>query len=107
MVHGILTTLQPVKAARDCLLPAAVGGVASIGTPLRLPLAFDGPLLAQGVGVAPDATGQAGGVGRSQGRGLSDDWPDYWHAENVRLQLHQQVVDRRAPVHLEYRQRDA
>ena len=72
--HGRLMWL-PIERAFDRFLPHAVVAVALVGRHCRLELSIEHPVSGD-VGLAlPIADGQAGQVGRAQGRGLGDLWP--------------------------------
>ena len=70
-------------------------------------LAVEGPVAGDVGQVFPVADGQAGQIGRAQGRRFGDDGPADRGVENVGLELHQAVVHRRAAIDLEHGQRQA
>src|SRR5215469_8957542 len=84
--------LYPVQRAVDRLLPARVARRPLLVAPFRQPALGLIPVGAQLVGGGPEAGGQAGRVGGAERGGLGDDGPADRHAEDVRLQLHAQVV---------------
>ena len=65
------------------------------------------PVLAQLVGVLPEADREAGRVRRAERRGLGDDRPADRDAEDVGLDLHAQLVGGDAAVDLEHLEVDA
>src|SRR5581483_8517692 len=92
--------LDPASGSLDRLLPHAVAGLPLVLAPRGIPRAVDLPVPAQLVQVAPEADGQAGAVGGAEGGGLADSRTDDLGAQDVGLQLHQEVVLGGAPVDL-------
>src|SRR3954469_10858228 len=99
--------VEPVEGPRDGLLPELVVLVALGGVHLRLPALVLGPVVADVVLAGPEAGGEARGVRGAQGGGLGHDRPDDRHAEEVGLELHEQVVLDHAAVDLERLEVDA
>ena len=65
------------------------------------------PQRRQFLGALVDARGQARQVGRAQGRGLHAGRAHYGNAQQVGLELHEQVVDAGAAVHAQFADRHA
>src|ERR1044071_1671408 len=103
----VSVSLEPVEGPRHGLLPELVVLVALGGVHRRLPALVLGPVLAQVLLVAPEARREPGRVRRAERGGLGHLRPDDWHAEQVGLELHQQVVLHHAAVDLERFERDA
>src|SRR5919198_626708 len=91
--------LDPAAGAFDGLPPVGVAGLALVLRPLRLEGAVDLPVLAHLVQGRPVADGQPGQVGGAQRGGLLHLRPDDGDAEDVGLQLHEEVVLDAAAVH--------
>src|SRR6266542_3370551 len=99
--------LHPVERAGDGLLPLLVLpidlGLVHPGAPV-LVLAPVGPEV---VDLLPEPDGQARRVGRAERGGLCHGRPDHRHAEDIGLELHQEVVVDHPAVDLQLLQRDA
>src|SRR6266545_67388 len=99
--------LHPVERAGDGLLPLLVLpidlGLVHLGAPV-LVLAPVGPEV---VDLLPEPDGQARRVGRAERRGLRHGRPDHRHAEDVGLELHQEVVVDHPAIDLQLLQGDA
>src|SRR5712691_2754197 len=87
-----LLGLFPVHGSLDCSLPTSIELIALIGAHLRLKCAVNGPVLCQLMLAAPEANRKAGQVGSAQGCRLRNLWSLHRHAENIGLELHEQVV---------------
>src|SRR5450759_985187 len=99
--------LRPVEGPRDGLLPERVLLVAERRVHLGLPGLVLGPVGAKVLDLGPVADREAGGVGRAEGCRLGNLRADDRDAQDVRLELHEQVVEDHAAVDLEGRQRNA
>jgi hypothetical protein len=94
-----VTALNPSRVTAPLRAAAGVGGVGRGAVGLGLAADVEVPRRGHVVGRAPDALGQAGQVGRAEGGGLLDHRPGHRDLELVRLELEQQVHDRRPAVH--------
>src|SRR5664280_3625798 len=99
--------LGPVEGPRDGLLPERVLLVAERRVHLGLPGLVLGPVGAKVLDLGPVANREAGGVGRAEGGRLGNLRADDRDTQDVRLELHEQVVEDHAAVDLEGRQRNA
>ena len=95
------------RARSQGLGPARPPRRALVGAHARLEPAIDLPRLGELRGRFPEADRQAGQERGAEGGGLDDLGPDDRHAEDVGLELHQQVVGRGAAVHAQLAEGDA
>src|SRR3954465_399782 len=102
-----LLVLEPVEGPRDGLLPVLEVLVALALVHLGLPALVLLPVLAQVLLLGPEAGREARGVRGAQRRGLRHDGPDDRHAEQVGLELHEQLVLHHAAVDLQRLEIDA
>src|SRR5207302_10517203 len=84
--------LLPVAGALDRLLPLGAADRPLLVGPFWFPGAVHLPVLSQLVEAGPEANRQPGGVRGAQGRGLADRGPYDGGSQDVRLELHQEVV---------------
>ena len=108
-VHAVLSAIHPLRPAprpsRQRLAQLRRPRARGHG---RLEAPVDAPLAATiSSGAAPEADREAGEVGRAERRRLGDRGPDDGHAEQVGLELHEQVVGGRAAVDAQLGERDA
>ena len=73
--------------------------IAGLKAPVDLPLQRDFLL------VLPEADGEPGEIGGAERGGFRDARPHHRHAEEVGLELHQQIVGARAAVHAQFLER--
>ena len=73
----------------------------------RLETAVQLPLCRQCIGVFPESHRQPGQIGGTQCGRFVDLRPHHRHSQHIRLELHQQVVLRRAAIHPQFGDRDA
>src|SRR5262249_52070383 len=99
--------VEPVEGPRDGLLPELVVLVARRGVHPRLPALVLGPVVADVVLAGPEAGREARRVRRAERCRLGDDRPDDRNAEQIGLELHQQVVGDHAAVDLQRLELDA
>src|SRR3954451_8911010 len=99
--------LEPVEGPRHGLLPERVVLVALGRVHARLPALVLGPVLAQILLVTPEARREPGRVRRAERGRLGHLRPDDRHAEEVGLELHEQIVLHHAAVDLQRLERDA
>src|SRR5713226_1584188 len=85
--------LLPIQRASDGSLPASIELFALIGTHVRLECAVNRPMLSYFLLAAPETNREAGEVSGPKSRRLSNLWPLYRHAKDIRLELHEQIVD--------------
>src|SRR6266571_6444348 len=85
-------SLLPVLCTPDGPLPARIELIALISTHLRLKGAVNGPVLCDFLFTAPETCRQASKICSTQSRGLSNLWSLHGYAEDVCLELHQQVI---------------
>src|SRR5215211_7763163 len=90
--HGLLLGLEPVEGPRHGLLPELVVLVALAGVHRGLPALVLLPVLAQVLLLRPESGRQAGRVGGAERRRLRHLRADHRHAEQVGLELHEQLV---------------
>src|ERR1700730_6551114 len=93
--------LFPIARPLDGLLPLLPAGRPLLVAPFRLPGAVDLPVAPQLVQARPEADGQAGRVRGAECCGLADRGTHHGRAEDVRLQLHQEIILDHAAVDLE------
>src|SRR5919198_992042 len=84
--------VDPPAGALDRLLPLRIPALPLVLRPLRLERPVHLPVLAHLLAVRPVADRQPGQVGRAQRGGLLHLRPDHRDAEDVGLQLHEEVV---------------
>src|SRR4051794_31167726 len=94
-------SVEPVEGPRDGPLPVLEVLVALVGVHLRLPALVLGPVVADVVLAGPEPGRQAGRVGGAERRRLGHRRTDHRHAEQVGLELHEQVVADHAAVDLQ------
>ena len=107
LIRGRSVGLDPVEGPGDGLLPVAVFALAGGLVHGRVPLLGLGPVVPDVLLAGPEAGGQAGRVGRAERGGLGDDGADDRDVEDVRLELHEQLVAGHAAVHLQRGERHA
>src|SRR5919197_4331124 len=100
-------SVEPVERPGDGLLPVLEVLVALRGVHLRLPALVLGPVVADVVLAGPEPGRQTGRVGGAERRGLGHRGPDDRHAEDVGLELHEQVVADHAAIDLQRLELDA
>src|SRR5215472_1242348 len=99
--------LLPVPRPLDRLLPLGLPDLPLFVAPAGLPRAVDLPVLAQLVEAVPEADGQAGRVRGAECGRLADRGPHHRRAQDVGLELHQEVVLDHAAVDLQRLDLDA
>src|SRR6266508_3701665 len=97
----------PAAAALDGALPAGVEGLALVGGQPRREAPVGAPVTGDVRGVPPEADGEACQVGSAERGSLQDGGAHHVAAEDVRLELQEQVVRGRAAVHPQLGERDA
>src|SRR5690606_41325947 len=88
----------PVERPSHGLAPPGIKPLALGRGHGRLPALRDGPVALERALVGPVADGEPGGVGRAERRRLRYARPHDGHAQEVRLELHQQLVRNHAAV---------
>src|SRR5215213_3758973 len=101
-----LLGLDPVEGPCDGLLPEPVLLLPDRLVEPRGPLLVLRPVRPQVLDLRPEPDGEAGRVGRPERRRLRDFRPNHRNTEDVRLELHQQLVVDHPAVNLEGRQLD-
>src|SRR6202043_1418423 len=81
--------LLPIQRASDGSLPTSIELFTLIGTHLRLKCAVNRPMLSYFLLAAPEANREAGEVSGPKSGRLSNPWPLYRHAKDIRLELHE------------------
>ena len=100
-------TLQGATVWRTACSHCAIFSAASFARQLGLKGALGAPLLREFVQPGVQAGVQAGQVGRAQRGGFDHGRPHHRDAQQVGLELHQQVVDAGAAVHPQFAHRHA
>ena len=103
----IIASGAPSARSLDRPLPVGVKPFARDGVHRRSELSIELPVAAQVFAIRPIPDGQSREVRRSQRGRLLHDRTTYASGQQVRLNLHQQIVVRGTAVHLEFRQWDS
>src|SRR5213075_570686 len=98
MLSSTWPGLRPTPGTTDGFAPACELAFSFLALHLRLEALLRLPVLRQLVARLPQIDRQAGKVGRAERRGLQHLRPHYRHAEEIGLELHQEIVGRRAAV---------
>src|SRR5689334_14054544 len=94
--------VDPVERPGNRLLPLGVALLALLLAPCGIPATGLVPVVAQLVGGLPEADRESRCVAGTQRGGLGDDRSAHRDAEDVRLDLHAELVGRDAAVHLQH-----
>src|SRR5262245_5757806 len=97
----------PTLRAFERVLPARAQLADSCGRHRRLEAAIGSPLTCGCIAALPEPDGQSGKVRRTQRGRLGNLRADDRRTDQVRLELHQEIVPRRAAVHTQLGQPDA
>src|SRR5712692_11057608 len=82
-----------MQRAFDGPLPASIELFALIGAHLRLECAVNRPMLSYFLLAAPEANREASEVSDTKSGRLGNLWSLHRHAKDIRLELHEQIVD--------------
>src|SRR5215472_9528481 len=95
---GRRSSLFPVHGALDSSFPVGIKHFALVRTHSRLKRAINRPLPGHFLRTAPKSSCQTCQVSSTQGGRLGNLWPLHRHAENISLELHEQVIDNCATI---------
>ena len=97
----------PVDGPLESALPACVESIRRRGVHGGLESPIEVPRVDQFLAALPEARRQAGQERSPSGRGLGDLRTEYRDLQNVRLELHQEIVADGATIHLDLARCDA
>src|SRR5882672_12827408 len=73
----------------------------------RLPLMIHRPVSGKLIGILEESDCESGGIGSTESRSLLHHWTNHRLGQNVRLELHEQIVDHHSAVASKNVQRNA